>query len=118
MRELILNKLAEIEEKEDIRILHAVESGSRAWGFPSPDSDYDVRFIYIRKAASLLGGLCTVRAARPRAHLLTASRGRGSRCHAALSGPSRVCVGHQSALCPASVLASLSVTVWLLTFLF
>lgn len=49
MRELILEKLAEIERKEDIRILHAVESGSRAWGFPSPDSDFDVRFIYIRK---------------------------------------------------------------------
>lgn len=54
MRELILNKLAEIEEKEDIRILHAVESGSRAWGFPSPDSDYDVRFIYIRKPEDYL----------------------------------------------------------------
>lgn len=38
-----------IEEKENVKILHAVESGSRAWGFASPDSDYDVRFIYVRK---------------------------------------------------------------------
>ena len=42
-------QLAEIEKKENVRILHAVESGSRAWGFASPDSDYDVRFIYVRK---------------------------------------------------------------------
>ena len=48
MRELILEKLAEIEERENIKILHCVESGSRAWGFASPDSDYDVRFIYVR----------------------------------------------------------------------
>lgn len=48
MRELIIQKLKEIEQSENIRILHAVESGSRAWGFPSPDSDYDVRIIYIR----------------------------------------------------------------------
>ena len=48
MRDLIIQKLKEIEQNENIRILHAVESGSRAWGFPSPDSDYDVRFIYIR----------------------------------------------------------------------
>lgn len=48
MEELIKSKLGEIEEKENIKILHCVESGSRAWGFASPDSDYDVRFIYIR----------------------------------------------------------------------
>ena len=48
MEELIRRKLREIEEKENVRILLAVESGSRAWGFASTDSDYDVRFIYVR----------------------------------------------------------------------
>ncbi len=48
MEELIKSKLIEIEKRENIRILHCVESGSRAWGFASPDSDYDVRFIYVR----------------------------------------------------------------------
>lgn len=50
----ILNKLKEIEEKEEVRIIHAVESGSRAWGFASPDSDYDIRFIYVRKREDYL----------------------------------------------------------------
>lgn len=48
MKETVKNKLKEIEEKEGVRILHCVESGSRAWGFASPDSDYDVRFVYLR----------------------------------------------------------------------
>jgi predicted nucleotidyltransferase len=42
-------RLTAIEEEYDVRLLLAVESGSRAWGFPSPDSDYDVRFIYVRR---------------------------------------------------------------------
>ncbi|MDF3822420.1 nucleotidyltransferase domain-containing protein [Leptospira sp. 96542] len=42
----ILNKLTSIEKEFDVEILLAVESGSRAWGFESLDSDYDVRFIY------------------------------------------------------------------------
>lgn len=48
MKSNIINKLSEIEKSENVIILHAIESGSRAWGFASPDSDYDVRFIYVR----------------------------------------------------------------------
>ncbi|MDF2606979.1 MAG: conserved hypothetical cytosolic protein [Bacillales bacterium] len=48
MKEIILSKLNEIERENNIKIILAVESGSRAWGFPSTDSDYDVRFIYAR----------------------------------------------------------------------
>lgn len=55
VEELILTKIKEIEEKENVKILHVVESGSRAWGFASPDSDYDVRFIYVRDKNSYLG---------------------------------------------------------------
>lgn len=50
----IQEKLDEIEKKENVKILHAVESGSRAWGFASPDSDYDVRFVYVRPKESYL----------------------------------------------------------------
>ena len=48
MQALIAERLDAIVAEEDVRILFAVESGSRAWGFPSPDSDYDVRFVYAR----------------------------------------------------------------------
>lgn len=46
MKTTIQQKLTEIEKTHGIKILYSCESGSRAWGFPSPDSDYDVRFIY------------------------------------------------------------------------
>lgn len=54
MKEIVITKLKEIELQNNIEILYACESGSRAWGFPSPDSDYDVRFIYKRKIENYL----------------------------------------------------------------
>jgi predicted nucleotidyltransferase len=54
MEAIIKNKLAEIEAVHGVRILYACESGSRAWGFPSPDSDYDVRFIYVHSQEQYL----------------------------------------------------------------
>ncbi|MGM0125567.1 hypothetical protein IGI37_002966 [Enterococcus sp. AZ194] len=49
MRQIIQEKLKEIEKREKVKIILAVESGSRAWGFESKDSDYDVRFLYVRE---------------------------------------------------------------------
>jgi predicted nucleotidyltransferase len=54
MREVIRRELASLESRANITILLAVESGSRAWGFPSPDSDYDVRFLYVRPKTEYL----------------------------------------------------------------
>ncbi len=51
---VIEEQLKEIEEKENVKIIYCVESGSRAWGFASPDSDYDVRFIYVRNKEDYL----------------------------------------------------------------
>lgn len=54
-----MSELRSIEAREDVRVLFAIESGSRAWGFASPDSDFDVRFVYARRQAwylSLLPG--------------------------------------------------------------
>lgn len=48
MKEQILHKLQQIELEEQVKIIYACESGSRAWGFESQNSDYDVRFIYVR----------------------------------------------------------------------
>ena len=46
VRSEIVSSLAEIAREEEVEIFFACESGSRAWGFPSADSDYDVRFLY------------------------------------------------------------------------
>lgn len=48
VRQEIETRLDRIEADHGVRLLMAIESGSRAWGFPSPDSDYDVRFLYVR----------------------------------------------------------------------
>ncbi|TCV89849.1 nucleotidyltransferase domain-containing protein [Testudinibacter aquarius] len=50
----IRQEITRIESEEKVLVLYAVESGSRAWGFPSQDSDYDVRFIYSRTQADYL----------------------------------------------------------------
>ncbi|HMS44575.1 MAG TPA: nucleotidyltransferase domain-containing protein [Alphaproteobacteria bacterium] len=50
----IQKKLWEISSENNVRILLAIESGSRAWGFPSKDSDYDVRFLYARNKDTYL----------------------------------------------------------------
>lgn len=54
MKDRIINKLKEIEEKEGVVIIGTVESGSRVWGFASEDSDYDVRFLYVRNEKDYL----------------------------------------------------------------
>lgn len=46
MEDIIKEQLNRIEKEHGVKILYACESGSRAWGFPGTDSDYDVRFIY------------------------------------------------------------------------
>ncbi len=45
----ILRRIEKAEIEHNVRVLYAVESGSRAWGFESPNSDYDVRFIYVHQ---------------------------------------------------------------------
>lgn len=47
MKEHIIEVLQQIEREYDVKVLYACESGSRSWGFPSLESDYDVRFLYV-----------------------------------------------------------------------
>ncbi len=47
-------RLSGLEDRENVSIPWAIESGSRAWGFPSPDSDYDCRFLYVRPTSHYL----------------------------------------------------------------
>lgn len=54
MVDKIQNLLSSINGENQIEILYACESGSRAWGFPSPDSDFDVRFIYVHRRDNYL----------------------------------------------------------------
>jgi uncharacterized protein len=49
MRTTISQCLREIETRHDVKVIFACESGSRGWGFASPDSDYDVRFVYVNR---------------------------------------------------------------------
>lgn len=54
MKQKIINELKELEAKKDIKILFAVEAGSRLWRMASEDSDYDVRFVFVQKRKNYL----------------------------------------------------------------
>lgn len=49
VRQRVMQALDDIEARHEVRVLFACESGSRGWGFASPDSDYDVRFVYVHR---------------------------------------------------------------------
>jgi predicted nucleotidyltransferase len=55
MESVIAARLAQIERDESARVLYAVESGSRIWGFASENSDWDIRFLYARPQSAYLG---------------------------------------------------------------
>ena len=100
MKAKILQRLSEIESKYDVKVLLTVESGSRAWGFESKDSDYDVRFIYVHRKdwyLSLIEGRDVIEELDPdgvldlagwdlRKSLLLMGKGRRDRHHPRLAG--------------------------------
>lgn len=55
MKKQILNSLKKIEKKYNVKIVMAIESGSRAWGFASEDSDFDVRCVHVGKLDNYIG---------------------------------------------------------------
>jgi len=55
MKKEIIKIIKEAEKKHKIKVVWAIESGSRAWGFASEDSDYDLRCIHIGKLDDYLG---------------------------------------------------------------
>ncbi|MBS3076956.1 nucleotidyltransferase domain-containing protein [Candidatus Pacearchaeota archaeon] len=55
MKEEILNVIKETEDKHNVKVIWAIESGSRAWGFASEDSDYDIRCMHVGKLDCYLG---------------------------------------------------------------
>lgn len=48
------DRLVNVARQHGVNVPWAIESGSRAWGFPSPDSDYDCRFFFVRPVESYL----------------------------------------------------------------
>jgi predicted nucleotidyltransferase len=47
-------EIGRVEREQQVALPLVIESGSRAWGFPSPDSDYDCRFIFVRREEAYL----------------------------------------------------------------
>jgi predicted nucleotidyltransferase len=67
MNKKIQSELIRIENERGVRVLYAVESGSRAWGFASTDSDYDRRdylrgdVVWLKKYLYVLRPICACR---------------------------------------------------------